>query len=425
MIDQTDPGCDNQGPSVDPLDQLAPYFDVAVAQFGPGIYLCAAVPNDRALSRWPDFPRAAQPESGRIGTGCGIDETSCRRSGLGEAVELAASCFWGNEPLVLASAAELGAEAVEIDLLNGFTPGQLARRDAWNDQWRGYDWRPRPAARRTPRHWIEARDCATGRIGLLPAEFVLIGMREAGDEEAAAIADSNGCACGPTPDAARLSALLELIERDAVGRWWFGMRRRPNLPPEVFEPWPELFRHLTTRRRHTRLFDLTTDLAVPVVAAVSFEPDGSVVALGSAARASLAAAALAAAAEMTAVETSLPPWREIAADTVAGMWLREASAAVPPLDETTPHAGGIGAEAIPVEALLAHCIEAAERCGCRVFFVDLTRSCLGVPVFRAVSPELCHTKPRLGKLRLLAPDHRDLAPGRRSAAPVNRLFVPL
>ena len=425
MIDKTSAGGDTKRRIDEPLDQLAPCFDMTMAQFWPGAYVGAAVPNDRAMARWPDFPRAALPASGRIATGCGIDEAACRLSGLGEAVELAASCAWGDEALVEASAAELGNAAISLDALNGFSPDQTAERFAWNDRWSGFDWRPRLISPQESRQWIEAREAATGAAKLVPAEFVLIGVREAGDEAAGAIADSNGCACGRTPVAARLAAVLELIERDAAGRWWFGRRRRPTLAPDVLRHWPDLCRNLAVRRRQTRLFDITTDLSVPVVAAASFEPEGSCVALGFAARLSLTAAAVAAASEMLAVETSLPPWRDVAGDPVAEVWLREASAALPPLGATEGRTGDLKADAMSAESELELCIEAAERCRCRILFVDLTRPCLRVPVFRAVSAELCHIKPRFGKPRLTAADGRDLSGWDRPGARANPLFIPL
>ena len=425
MIDKTSAGGDSKRRIDEPLDQLAPCFDMTMAQFWPGAYVGAAVPNDRAMARWPDFPRAALPASGRIATGCGIDEAACRLSGLGEAVELAASCVWGDEALVEASAAELGDTAISLDALNGFSPDQTADRFSWNDRWSGFDWRPRLISSVERRQWIAAREAATGVAKLVPAEFVLIGMREAGDEAAGAIADSNGCACGRTPVAAQLAAVLELIERDAAGRWWFGRRRRPTLAADVLQHWPDLCRNLAARPRRTRLFDITTDLSVPVVAAASFEPDGSCVALGFAARLSLTAAAVAAASEMLAVETSLPPWRDVAGDPVAEVWLREANAALPPLGPSERRTGDPEADAMSAGSGLDLCIAAAERCGCRILFVDLTRPCLGVPVFRALSAELCHIKPRFGKPRLMAEDGRDLSGWDRPGARANPLLIPL
>ena len=154
--------------------------------------------------------------------------------------------------------------------------------------------------------WIEAEEAGTGRSLYVLADAVLIGLRKPGDAAAVAVADSNGCACGPIPETAKLAGLLELIERDAAARWWYGKRKRPPLAMAVLDAHPELRAFLTKRSRICRLFEITTDLAVPVVAAASFEPDGTVVALGFAAKVDLAMVASAATVEMLAIETSLP-----------------------------------------------------------------------------------------------------------------------
>ena len=52
---------------------------------------------------------------------------------------------------------------------------------------------------------------------LSPADFLLIGRREAGEEEAVAVADSNGCAAAPNIAEAKLRASLELIGKRRGG----------------------------------------------------------------------------------------------------------------------------------------------------------------------------------------------------------------
>ena len=60
--------------------------------------------------------------------------------------------------------------------------------------------------------------------------------------------DSNGCAAGATAEAAKLAALLELIERDATGIWWYGRCLRPGLDPARLGQ-PAL--HAAIEARHT------------------------------------------------------------------------------------------------------------------------------------------------------------------------------
>ena len=392
------------------LGHLEPFFDVLPMPSGPMMHICAAVPNGRALEKWPDFPAAALPASGRLATGCGLTEVASRRSGIGEAVELMKCSVWGDEQLVSATASALGPCAIRPDRLNGFSINQMWFRERTNRILAGHDWVPAPFCADTPLDWIEADEAGTARRLYVSADAVLIGLRKPGDAAATAVADSNGCACGPTPESAKLAGLLELIERDAVARWWFGKRKRPPLAVSVLDSQPELCTYLTTRSRICRLFEITTDLAVPVVAAASFEPDGTVVALGFAAKMDLATAALAATVEMLAIETSLPPWRDVSGDPLTQDWVKQNRACNPPLFDGSSLADAVPTQSDGAPWQLDACINSLLTHNCQVLFIDLSRGDARAPVFKVISPELCHIKPRFGKARLLDQDSRDLEP---------------
>ena len=123
----------------------------------------------------------------------------------------------------------------------------------------------------------------------------------------------------------------------------------------------------------------------------------------------MAEAAGAAVTEMLGVEASLLLAAE-QPDPLTAEWLARSPAALPPSGSEATDAR----TKTPAEpgTRLASAIGALDRAGCRIAFVDLTRPAFGVPVIRAVAPDLCHYKPRFGHHRLLAPDLRDLAPVR-------------
>jgi ribosomal protein S12 methylthiotransferase accessory factor len=400
------------------LEALSGLFDVHELHVSPFSWVCAVVPNQRLLDRAPTVPSGALPASGRYATGCGLTAKDCRRSGTGEAVELLSSCAWGDECLVDATPDQLGGMAIPAGVINGFSAHQLLERDAWNRAYGAFDWCPSP---NPPDRiaWIASRNAVDGSTVYLPADAVLIGRREAGEEAAVSVADSNGCAAGATPDDARLAALLELIERDAAGRWWYGRRRRGVLPTAILSQQPGLRDWLVTRLRTTYLLDITTDIAVPVVAAVSIARNGSAPAIGFAARLDLAGAALAATVEMLAVETSLLPVPDAADDPVLSAWLRLGMSGLPAFGPRINLPPAVRPDKGSPAGQLAQCVGATARVGCRVLFVDLTRAVFGVPVFRAVVPELCHYKPRFAKQRLLQLDGRDEPSGRTAATTPN------
>jgi ribosomal protein S12 methylthiotransferase accessory factor len=397
------------------LDEL---YDVVMLPAGPGpVHLAVALPNDRYREILPD---AALPESGRIASGRGLTVEACRQSCLGEAAELASCCAWGDEPLLPATAKLLGSKALPIRALDGLSAEQIAGRTDWNRAYDGFDWRPRAFNPDAAIAWLPVINAFDASSVLVPADFMLIGRREAGDEEAATVADSNGCAAGQTADAARFSALLELIERDATARWWYGRRVRNSVALEELAEAMSVrmesdLSALAARGRRSRVFDITTDLGVPAFATVSAEPDGQGVALGFAAKASRAEAILSAITEMLQMEFSLAMAQaEPDASSQWTRWLSEVTLALPPLDARSPcDADAFMNDSAPVT--LESALDACARSSIGIWFADLTRAAIGVPVFRALSTELCHYKPRFERTRLLAPDPRDLAAAARDA----------
>lgn len=399
---------DAQGLERDPIARAAKLFDVVeLPARGTPAHFAIALPGDDLLSL-PLVPDAAMPHAGRMASGRGIDAAGARLSCLGEAAELFSCCAWGNEPIIAATAAELGAAAIPAGPLNGFGSGQIANRSAWNRAHASFDWQP---AERDPERridWIAAVDAFTGGEAFVPADFAFIGRRRSGDRRAVAIGDSNGCAAGVDADMAKLAALLELVERDATGRWWYGRRRRPALDLASVSSLDPLAAWLSERSRRTFLFDITTDIGIAAFASASARPDGCDVALGFAARLERGDAALAAVAEMLQMEVSLETAR-LLGDTAGTwpVWRAEVSTATPPLSEAlTPPArtAPLPPSGRAPRRNVAAALEALAARNIDLCFIDMTRTEIGVPVFRAVSAALCHYKPRFGKARLLAPD---------------------
>ncbi len=392
------------------LEKIAPLFEIIDLRV-PSVPACfsVALPTPHALHDIPGFPPAALPGRGRMASGRGLDAETCRASCLGEAVELISCCAWGDEDVVTASAAELGDTALHPQTLLGLSDHQYAGRQAWNAAMGSFDWRPRPYPASRPIDWMEIRDAFTGRVFHAPADIMLIGRREAGDEEAVGIADSNGCASAGSLEQARLSACLELIERDAVSRWWYGQRGRNAVDLADIHSPAALLEFLHGRNRRTVLFDISSDLAVPVYAAVSAEQDGSDVAIGSVASPDADAAANSALTEMLQMEVSLDMARRAPGSAGAwDIWRKEVTMATPPLCLAAP----ARTMARPFEGIdraewLSVVLAACEASGVSLYFADMTRPSLGVPVIRCLSAHLCHYKPRFDRARLLALDARD------------------
>lgn len=227
------------------------------------------------------------------------------------------------------------------------------------------------------------------------------------------IGDSNGCAAGPDPATAELAALLEVVERDATGIWWYGAYARPELGFDA-EPPGALGSELARRRRQPRrtwLLDLTHDLGIPVVAAVSIGPDGRLPAIGVAASLSYDDAAERALLELRQTEVSLSNclrrWRNegssppLPGEGASRAWLAGASSdRLPwllPAGRIAAPATGTGSTA---GAGVERCCRALQSAGLHAYRLDLTREDIRVPVAEVVVPGACHRKPRLGLPRL-------------------------
>lgn len=120
---------------------------------------------------------------------------------------------------------------------------------------------------------------------------------------------STGCAAGQTFEQAAARALLELVERDAACLWWVGGQRAKMVASDT-GIMQEATRLLSVLRqgygeRSTWLLDITTDLNIPVIAALSVDQHGRGLASGFAARLCPQRAAVAAIFEMCQIELAL------------------------------------------------------------------------------------------------------------------------
>jgi len=149
--------------------------------------------------------------------------------------------------------------------------------------------------------WVRVGDLTTGQDFWFPADLCL--RRSAAERDfSPPLKLSTGCAAGATLDDAALRAALELVERDAAALWWRGGRRGRAIAPEseTGQAATSLLEQLRqgNQARRSWLLDITTDLGIPAVAAVSAHQDGYGFAFGLAARLTGAEAARAAIFEM-------------------------------------------------------------------------------------------------------------------------------
>jgi ribosomal protein S12 methylthiotransferase accessory factor len=214
---------------------------------------------------------------------------------------------------------------------------------------------------------------------------------------------SNGSAAGTSWDAAALHGMLELIERDAAGLWWRGGNRGGSIPPQheahlmAEALLPQLRQDATGRR--SWLLDITTDIGVPCVAAVSCNANGFGFTFGLAARPTLQAAARSAILEMCQLELALAVVEakrresgEAALNRRDRGHLRRATMIdadrcplLQPAPEPKQH---LAIEATDPGAVLQLIGNRLGQFGIETFGLNLTRPQLAVPVARVIAPGL-------------------------------------
>jgi ribosomal protein S12 methylthiotransferase accessory factor len=250
--------------------------------------------------------------------------------------------------------------------------------------------------------WYRATRITDGIEVLLPADLCLR-RPPAQQEIKPPFALSTGSAAGTSWDDAALHGLLELIERDAAALWWRGGRRGKLIPADdeaqsaAQARLSRLRQHATARR--SWLLDITTDIGVPCVVAVSCEADGSGFAFGLAARPTLTAAACSAAVEMcqlelayAVVEAKRREGGETALNERDRLHQRRATAInadrcllLQPVAEPVAH---LPIEVIDANAVVRLIATRLEQLGVETFGVDLTRSRFAVPAARIIAPGL-------------------------------------
>lgn len=372
---------------------------------------------DVAFITWDPQEDAARRSGGDVFVGVDLSPRGAIRRCLGEFAEFASWLFRPGDAKRRCRAEALPGPAIDPWHALGFSARQIAERERLNAEWIGCDSIPLPDAFAGEIDWAPARRQRDGAAVWAPAQ-ICFGRygRSVSGAAAAWGSDTNGCAAGPSPSAARLRALYELIERDATGLWWYARQHRPALD------WRRLDDSGIAARMAARdaagetwFLDLTTEFAVPVVAALATDRAGRLSGLGFGCDVSPAKAAARAFRELCQTELGIALVRQrlrsggdgpaAAPDRALLQWLAQASA------ERLPHlrpgpvpapqnrAGAIpegGDEALYQELagrLMAHGIDLYE--------IDLTRPEIGIAVSRLLAPGLCHYKPRLGCRRLL------------------------
>jgi len=256
----------------DPLESLvSPYVGVV-----RGVQEVLAGPQDvRLATMWCE---TAHHGFQHTGGGSGTTAREARARAIGEAVERYSACFADPDRLVVATARELGPTAVD--------PARFALFSATQYERPGFPYVPLTPD--TELAWIDARSLPDGEPAWLPAQ--LVHLAPVRDEPPICRATSSGLACHTSSETAILTALLELLERDAFMITWNARLSWPRLEwagNTVIEEFARTRLHPTGV--HVHAIDLSAVWEVPCVLGVarSTVPDDAPVGVGAAAAATV------------------------------------------------------------------------------------------------------------------------------------------
>lgn len=355
--------------------------------------------------------RSNRVEAARAGLrsrsgGKGATDLEAKVSALCEAVERYSGARFGDEAAVRDTYRGLGADAVHPNACQLFHPRQFAERKRWNATHMALHRVPDPFDKTAVSEWTPVWSLSAERHRFLPTDLLYYGT---------GWADSNGNAAGSTLEDAIVQGFLELVERDAVALWWYNRTRHPSVALTTFDDaWITDLRE-QYGRLHRRLWvlDLTTDLGIPVMAAISRRVSGAAedIMLGFGAHFDPHVAIRRA---LTELGQLLPAVATVKADgTGYGSadphllsWWRTATVAGHPYllpDPTRPSRGRPGYGYVPRADLLddLHHIRAlVDELGSELLVLDQTRPDLGLPVVKVIVPGLRHHWARFGEGRL-------------------------
>lgn len=359
-----------------------------------------------------------------MSSGKGTTDVQARASGLCEGLERYSGVFRGDEPRRLALYDELGSTAVHPHRLLLFSERQYRERDAWNARESRYNYVPVPFDPAIAIEWTPAWSLTHQEPRYLPTAFCYFSYPHQGHLPCC-IADSNGNAAGNTLEEAILQGFLELVERDSVALWWYNRVRRPAVDLDGFsDPYFARLRDsLRSRGRELWAIDLTSDLGIPVFAALSREVEGSAerILLGFGAHLEPRVALLRAVTEMSQMMAGLANQgsggqSESVDDQETLHWLNTATVANQPYllpDDSPPRSAASFPQtwADDVTEDVRTCRALVEERGMEMIVLDQTREEIGLPVAKVIVPGLRHFWSRY-------------APGRLYDAPVRLGWLP-
>ncbi|MEU3647185.1 TOMM precursor leader peptide-binding protein [Lentzea sp. NPDC034063] len=340
--------------------------------------------------------------------GKGMTPLDAEVGALCEAVERRSGAFFGEEARVSGSYASLGDLAIHPLTVQQYDQRQFEGREEWNASHSMFQHVTTPFDENEVMDWTPLWSLTDQRHKFLPTGMLYFGA----PCPPSVTSDSNGCAAGSSLEDAVLQGLLELVERDAVGIWWYNRTPVPGVDLDSFhDRWIDELRDVHANLgREVWLLDVTADLGVPTMVAVSRRTDGGPredIMFGCGAHLDPRTAARRALTELNQCMPSLCGQVDLARfDVDLRHWLETARLADHPWLAPDPgepardvfHHGYVHRADLTEDIRAIQ--DTLEAKGMELLVLDQTRPDIGLPVVRVVVPGLRHFWSRFAQGRL-------------------------
>lgn len=352
-------------------------------------------------------------------SGKGVSTTQAQVSALCEAIERYSGEWHGDPGRITLSwngmRERFGADAIHPNAVMNFSEAQYAGREAQNARGSRFNFVPEPLPDDTPVDWTALWSLTHERVKYLPTQLVSFhAPAREGDKTRYCHGCSNGNASGNTLEEAILQGFFELVERDAVALWWYNRLRRPAIDLRSLDDGhlPVLMDEYRRKGRECWALDLSSDLGIPVVVALSRatgQAQESIL-MGLGCHFDPRIAAQRAFAEMNQMLWMAMPDPQggnlTIEDEEARSWLERATLATDPYLVPAPGQPQRPIGNLPNHASgdllrdIARCREIVESRGMEMLVLDQTRPDIGMPVVKVVVPGLRHFWARYAPGRL-------------------------
>lgn len=352
---------------------------------------------------------------GRSG-GKGMTDIQAKVSGMSEAFERYSGVYRKDEIRPIHTTyRELGEDALHLHDCLLFSEAQYANRGTWSVKQRAeYHRAPNAFNEETALDWSPVWSLTNEKFRYVPSVYCYYGHPDL--KHFFCGSDANGCAAGSTVEEAIFQGFLELVERDGVALWWYNCVQRPGVDVESFgiPYFGVLQSYYQQLDRDIWVLDLTTDLNIPIFAAVSRRTDRDIedIALGFGAHLDPKIAILRA---LTEVNQFLPVvmqreadgrTRYLSNDPGTLDWLTTATVAQQAYLLPNPQLPRITAADYPAVGSddlrddIKSCVARAQAVGLETLVLNQSLPDIGMKVCRVIVPGLRHFWRRLAPGRL-------------------------